>query len=68
MLVLSRKRDQVVEVRFKSGDRLRVLVKDIIGGRVTLGFEGSPDMVIHRAEVWDRIDRGVLPSSQKVEW
>jgi len=58
VLVLSRKRDEVVEVRCNNGQKLRVVLVDIDGGKVRLGFDGPLDMKINRKEVWDSIDRG----------
>jgi carbon storage regulator CsrA len=57
MLVLSRKCHESVVV----GDhgnlarRLRVVVLGINGSKVTLGFEVSRDLEVHRSELWDRI-------------
>jgi carbon storage regulator CsrA len=57
MLVLSRKTEESVVVggheRFEP--ILRVTVLAIDGGRVSLGFEASEDVPVHRWEVWERI-------------
>ena len=57
MLVLSRKsRESVVVGRAETaGLMLKVIVLDISGGRVRLGFEGDSNVPIHRLEVWERI-------------
>ncbi len=63
MLVLSRKTLEAVVI----GDpdhferMLKVTVLDIKGGRVRLGFEVAEDIPVHRSEVWERIQKGVLP-------
>ncbi|HVJ80403.1 MAG TPA: carbon storage regulator [Planctomycetia bacterium] len=57
MLVLTRKCHESVVVG-DHGDlarRLRVVVLRINGGKVTLGFEVSKDLEVHRSELWDRI-------------
>jgi len=57
MLVLSRKTEESVVV----GDHecfepmLKVTVLDIDGARVSLGFEASEDVPVHRWEVWEQI-------------
>ena len=57
MLVLSRKTEESVVVgdhqRFEP--MLKVTVLKINGGRVSLGFEASEDIPVHRREVWERI-------------
>jgi len=57
MLVLSRKTEESVVVgghkRFEP--MLKVTVLEIDGGRVSLGFEASEDVPVHRCEVWERI-------------
>ncbi len=57
MLILSRKnRESVVIGGTDAFSRLfKVTVLDITGGRVRLGFEVDPDVPVHRAEVWERI-------------
>lgn len=57
MLVLTRKRRESIAVGRAdlSEPMLTVTVLDIGGGRVSLGFEGDPSVVIHRSELWERI-------------
>ena len=63
MLVLTRKTLEAVVI----GDpnrlerMLKVTVLDIKGGRVRLGFEVAADTPVHRSEIWDRIQQGLLP-------
>lgn len=47
MLVLSRKRDQVIEI----GDHIKVRVVDIRGDKVRLAIQAPPDVTVHREEV-----------------
>ncbi len=57
MLVLSRKRREVVVVGGPKGFELmlKVTVLDIAGGTVRLGFEAGPDVPVHRLEVWEKL-------------
>ena len=57
MLVLSRKSLQSIVVGRTGGREplLKVTVLEIKSGSVRLGFEGSPDVPVHRLEVWERI-------------
>ena len=57
MLVLSRKNQEAVVIGGSSGfHRLfKVKVLEIRGANVKLGFEVDPDVPVHRAEVWERI-------------
>lgn len=56
MLVLSRKRQESVVVGgSQSFARLfTVKVLEILGSRVTLGFEVDADIPVNRLEVWER--------------
>lgn len=51
MLVLSRKKDEIVYV----GDDVIVTVVEIRGDKVRLGFTAQSDVPVHRGEVRDRI-------------
>ena len=51
MLVLSRRRDEVVLI----GDNIRVRVVDIRGDKVRLGFDAPDDVRIDREEVYNKI-------------
>ena len=57
MLVLSRKSHEAIVVGGTAGfDRLlKVIVLEIRGGSVKLGFEADADVAVHRWEVWERI-------------
>ena len=64
MLVLSRKTEESVVVggckRF--GPMLKVTVLKINGGSVSLGFEASKDVPVHRQEVWEQIRDSARPA------
>ncbi len=51
MLVLSRKRGERIVI----GDEIEVVVLEIRGDRVKLGFEGPKEIPIHRKEVHDKM-------------
>ena len=51
MLVLSRKLQEEILI----GDQIRIKIIDVQGGRVRLGIEAPHDVVIHRAEVLQKI-------------
>lgn len=57
MLVLSRKQQESVVVgkADDAGGPLKVTVQEIKQGRVRLGFEVNDDVLVHRWEVWERI-------------
>jgi carbon storage regulator CsrA len=67
MLVLSRKRQEAVVVCVAGGSDqlLKVTVLEIRGKNVKLGFEGGPEIPVHRWEVWERLradDQPDLPT------
>ena len=63
MLVLSRKPKESVVVG--GADRferlLKVTVLEITGASVRLGFEADDDVPVHRAEVWEKVCKTVVP-------
>lgn len=54
MLVLSRKRNQVIVIN----DNIRVTVVEILGDKVRLGIEADKSIPVHREEVWRAIRAG----------
>jgi carbon storage regulator CsrA len=64
MLVLTRKsREAVIVGGYGGFERmLKVIVLEIDGGKVRLGFEADADVPVHRLEVWERI-RGRPPTN-----
>ena len=65
MLVLSRKSQEAVVVggSVHSEPAVIVTVLEIRNGRVKLGFEVARDVPVHRQEVWERIQDGLLPGA-----
>lgn len=51
MLVLSRKRDEVIVI----GDSIKLMIVDIRGDKVRLGISAPVDIPIHREEVYKLI-------------
>ncbi|QDU82636.1 hypothetical protein Pla110_43970 [Polystyrenella longa] len=51
MLVLSRKKDEVIRI----GDNITLMVVDIRGDKVRLGISAPKDVTIHREEVYQAI-------------
>ena len=63
MLVLSRKPNEAVRI----GQDIEVVVLEVHGDRVKLGFNAPAEVPIHRSEVHDRIVH-VHPSAEPVEY
>ena len=59
MLVLSRKREEVVRCVLPDGREFTVTVVDIRGDKVRLGFEAPSDVAVNRQEVHQDIQAGV---------
>ncbi len=53
MLVLQRK----VNERIKIGDDITIMVVSIRGGKVSLGIEAPKEIIVHRQEVYDVMQR-----------
>ncbi len=51
MLVLSRKKDEVVII----GDDIKVMIVDIRGDKVRLGIDAPKEITVHRQEVYNLI-------------
>jgi len=51
MLVLSRKRDELIDI----GDDISVMVVAIQGDKVRLGISAPRDVQVHRREITERI-------------
>ena len=51
MLVLTRRRDEAIVIRSRSGIEIRLLVVDVRGNRVRLGIEAPPEISIAREEI-----------------
>jgi carbon storage regulator len=57
MLVLTRKSQEAVVVGGLNGFErmLKVIVLEVRGDKVKLGFEIDPAVPVHRSELWERI-------------
>ncbi len=53
MLVLSRKRDEVIKI----GDDIEITVVDIRGDKVRLGISAPKEVMVHRKEVYEEIKK-----------
>ena len=53
MLVLSRKRDEVIKI----GDDIEITVVDIRGDKVRLGISAPKEVMVHRKEVYEDIKK-----------
>lgn len=58
MLVLKRKAEERVIVTMPDGRRMSLVVTDIRGDSVWLGFDAPADVTIHRWEIQQRIEAG----------
>lgn len=57
MLVLSRKRDEEIVIQTPSGEIITLLLVEIRGEKVRLGFTAEQKIIVHRKEVYDAIQR-----------
>ena len=55
MLVLSRKRNEAIDIR----QDITITVVDIRGDKVRLGIEAPKDVPVHRREVAEAIERSL---------
>lgn len=53
MLVLSRREDESVMI----GDDIEIVICDVHGDKVRLGFRAPRSIPIHRREIYDKIQR-----------
>ena len=53
MLVLSRGKNEAIMI----GDGIKIVVLDIRGDKVRLGFEAPRDVPIHRREIYDAMQK-----------
>ena len=57
MLVLSRKKSEVVMVTLPDGREISVTVCEVRGEKVRIGFEAPADVAVHRQEVHEAVRR-----------
>ena len=55
MLVLSRQKDESIMI----GDEIEIMIVDIRGDKVRLGFNAPRNVKVHRKEIWLAIQRGI---------
>lgn len=53
MLVLSRHLNEAIVI----GENISIVVVEIRGNKVRLGIEATPDVKVHRKEIYDAIKR-----------
>ena len=53
MLVLCRKKEEIIVIEFADGTTLGFAVIDIDRNKVRIGIEATPDVKIYRKEVYD---------------
>ena len=53
MLVLSRKKDEIIRI----GENIEVMVVEVRGDKVRLGITAPKSVAVHRREVFDAIKR-----------
>jgi len=51
MLVLSRKKDEIVVIN----DNIQVIVLEIKGDKCRLGFIAPKEIPVHRKEIWEKL-------------
>jgi carbon storage regulator len=55
MLVLSRERNEVIEIQCPDGTLIEIAIVDIRGDKVRVGLDAPKDYIIHRREVANAI-------------
>lgn len=53
MLVLSRKKDEIIRI----GEDISIMIVDIRGDKVRLGIDAPKNMDVHRQEVYEAIQK-----------
>jgi carbon storage regulator len=62
MLVLNRKQGEFIMI----GDDIRIVVVEIVKGKVRLGIDAPKEMPVHRKEVYDAVKRGEKPKNEGI--
>ena len=63
MLVLSRKKDEVIRI----GDDIKIMVIEIRGDKIRLGIDAPAEIPVHREEIYQQIKRDKEEAEEKEE-
>jgi len=63
MLILTRKLGESINI----GDNIKVSVLNISGLQVRIGVEAPPDVVVHREEIFNKIQEESKQASSSIE-
>jgi carbon storage regulator len=63
MLILSRRRDEVIVVILEDGTEIKFKVVDIRPDNVRIGIDAPKNVAIHRLEIWDAIKKKNPPET-----
>ena len=64
MLVLSRKKNESIIIG-KGKDKIKIMIVDVRGDTIRLGFEAPKDVTIHREEIYKVIESEEAFSAHK---
>ena len=57
MLILTRRPNDSVVITDSAGERMEVMVLEVSGNQVRMGFCAPDDVIINRREIQDKIDK-----------
>ena len=63
MLLLTRRCSEEIVI---GDDLIRIMLMQINGNQVRLGFTAPPDMPIHRLEIYEKIKRGEVKRKSSI--
>ena len=66
MLVLSRKENESVIIPMDDGNQIEVMVVEVRGDKVRLGFSAPRGVPIHREEVWIAIQQAGIDKAAAI--
>lgn len=62
MLILTRRDGETIRIEIGPKTYITVTVlRSKVQGEAKLGISAPPDVIVHREEVWERIDKGEQP-------
>ncbi len=53
MLVLGRKKDESIMI----GDDVEIVIVDVRGDKVRLGITAPKEVIVHRKEIWEAVQK-----------